>query len=439
MHHNPWEQRLPSIQQELCLLADHLQSRKEEILRGWQLAVSSDSALSVSASLSRADFLDHVPALLDAFEAELREFSAGAKSGTLREFHESAAGHGVKRWQQGYDLDELVRELGALNECLVNEIDGYTQSTPTISHESICASRRIWAHFTTVGIEESVRQYSILQREEASGQVHDLEAALAELRALEAERGNLWRQAAHDLRGNLGVVANASVGLTHAELPASARDNFLRTLIRNISSLHRLLDDVTQLARLEAGRETRQLEHLDITTLMHELCDGIRPVADQKHLFLRCEGPLGLGVDGDPVKLRRIAQNLILNAVKFTQTGGITVTWGESDAEDCKHWVLSIADTGPGFSSESGRPMATALSTTSTSLAREPTPARQSPAASPLHPKVIDGGAGEGLGLSIVKRLCEILDATLERNSAPDQGTTFRILFPKSYVTQRKP
>jgi signal transduction histidine kinase len=432
---------LLSLREELALFADHLQSRRPEILRAWELAVSADPELFVAAALSRVEFLDHVPALLDTFEGELREFHLVGESLKIRDFHRSAAGHGIKRWQQSYGLPQLVRELGRLNECLVNEINGYTRIERLVSHESISAVRQIWAHFTTVGIEESVRQYALLQREEANGQVHALEAALTELRGLEGQRADLWQQAAHDLRGNLGVVANASVGLTHSGLAEPARDKFVRILIRNVTSLHQLLDDVTQLARLQAGRETRRLESVDVTPLVHELCEGIRPVADQKQLYLHCSGPAGLGVEADAVKLRRIAQNLILNAVKFTQIGGITVTWGESDFEDSKHWVLTIADTGPGFPSESGRTIATALESERLAPVKVEAQAGSSSQNArsihrgPPHPKVIDDGAGEGLGLSIVKRLCEMLDATLERHSKPNQGTTFRVLFPKSYST----
>jgi signal transduction histidine kinase len=379
-------------------------------------------------SLSRPDFRDHVPQLLDTFEHALREFDPGDRRAHIGDFPRAAASHGLKRWQQGYDLGELVRELGRLNECLVDVMDRYTQIDHTISHQSVSVARHIWASFATIGIEESVRQYALLQREEAAGQAKDLESALAELRALEAQRGDLWQQAAHDLRGNLGVVAHASIGLTHSELPQPARDGFVRILIRNVTSLHQLLDDVTQLARLQAGRESRRLEHIDVTPLFQDLCEGIRPVADKKQLFLRCEGPPGFGVQGDSVKLRRIAQNLILNAVKFTQSGGITVTWGESSPEDSGHWAISIADTGPGFSSESGRPMAVALE--SDRLAGS---GQTAAPISPQHPKVIDSGAGEGLGLSIVKRLCEILGATMERHSIPGHGTTFRVSFPKSY------
>ena len=102
----------------------------------------------------------------------------------------------------------------------------------------------------STGIEESVGQYFELQKQEAAGHVKDLESALAEIRELEQQRGELWRQAAHDLRGNLGVVANATVALTHSGLREPSRDEFVRILMRNVTSLHHLLDDVTSLARL---------------------------------------------------------------------------------------------------------------------------------------------------------------------------------------------
>ena len=289
---------------------------------------------------------------------------------------------------------------------------------PSVSHAAIAAARRVWAAMCSTGIEESVGQYFELQKQEAAGHVKDLESALAEIRELEQQRGDLWRQAAHDLRGNLGVVANATVALTHSELRDSSRDDFVRILMRNVTSLHHLLDDVTSLARLQAGREQRRIEPLDVTSIMQQLCEGIRPLAQQHRLFLRCEGPPGFAAEGDAVKIRRIAQNLILNAVKFTREGGITVSWGDSEANDPKRWVLSIQDTGPGIHSRRGE----------TAVGR---------AGGRISSRAPDDAAasddGEGIGLSIVKRLCDMLDASIELKSVEGVGTTFRILFPRHY------
>jgi signal transduction histidine kinase len=218
----------------------------------------------------------------------------------------------------------------------------------------------------------------------------------------------------------------------------------VRILMRNVTSLHHLLDDVTSLARLQAGREVRHIEPLDITPILQQLCEGIGPLAQQRGLYLRCDGPSGFAADGDAVKIRRIAQNLVLNAVKFTRHGGITVSWGNSASHDPKRWELLIQDTGPGIHSGSGEPLAHALEKAHEQSAA---PADGLTADAPQTPhrpatpiKSADKGrgegdnAGEGLGLSIVKRLCDMLDATIEMTSEPGMGTTFRILFPRKYA-----
>jgi len=216
--------------------------------------------------------------------------------------------------------------------------------------------------------------------------------------------------------------------------------------MRNVTSLHHLLDDVTSLARLQAGREARRIEPLDVTPVIQQLCEGIRPLAEQRSLYLRCEGPPGFGVDGDGVKIRRIAQNLILNAVKYTPEGGVTVTWGDSHADDPKRWALRISDTGPGFHTASGNPMAQALEkghyeavaapdtaqATAGQAITAPAPALRLSTEAQSAGRHQEGG--EGIGLSIVKRLCDMLDATIEVTSERNVGTTFRILFPRSYA-----
>jgi signal transduction histidine kinase len=426
---------------DLSELARHLKSRREAILQSWRTAIRKDPALTTSDSLPRADLYDHIPSLLASFE---REISRRSDEGARAAAHDSAAAHGLQRWQQGYDLREVTRELGKLNECVVDELEDYTHTHPDTSHAAVAAARKIWAALCSTGIEESVGQYFQLQQQEAAGHVRDLESALTEIQALEAQRADLWRQAAHDLRGNLGVVANATVGLTHSGIGDSLRDDFVRILMRNMTSLHHLLDDVTSLARLQAGREERRIEPLDVTPIMQQLCEGVRPLAQQRRLFLRCEGPPGLAADGDAVKIRRIAQNLVLNAVKYTRDGGITVRWGDSVPDDPKRWELCIADTGPGLHTDSGKPLADALeksnlaspppeSTPSTGV--EPVPVDASPPGGETD-RVPASRAepGEGIGLSIVKRLCEMLDATIELRSEPDVGTTFRILFPRHYT-----
>jgi signal transduction histidine kinase len=431
---------MDSMHTELALLGTHLSGRQDAILRAWQGAINRDPTLTTGDALPRVQLLDHIPAILAIFVHELRSAAGAAPSDDPVASAEQAGegpatAHGLQRWRQGYDLREVTRELGKLNECVIAELDSYTEAHPQVSHATTAAARRIWSALASTAVEQSVGQYFELEQREAAGHLEDLETALNDVQQMEEQRAELWRQAAHDLRGNLGVVANATVALTHTSLQESSRDNFVRILMRNVTSLHHLLEDVTSLARLQAGQEQRRIEPLDVSPIMQQLCEGIRPLAQQHHLFLRCDGPPGFATEGDAIKIRRIAQNLVLNAVKFTREGGITVSWGDSDANDPKRWMLVIQDTGPGLPFNGSAPLATALAskpqTNAAHGGRVPSPsAGDAKAASSHTPRE---PAGEGIGLSIVKRLCDILNATVEVKSELGAGTTFQIRFPRQY------
>jgi signal transduction histidine kinase len=414
-----------------------LRLHREAILIAWRNAIQRDPAITSGDSLPRSELFDHIPALLRSFERGILRVASGSERFVEHDGQDEAAAHGVQRWQQGYDLREVSREWGKLNQCVLAELDRYATVAPELSLDTMSRAREVWAILLSSGIEASVHQYFLLQQQEAAGHVKDLESALESVRSLEQQRGALWQQAAHDLRGNLGVVANVTVGLTRREQSDASQENFVRILMRNVTSLHQLLDDITDLARLEAGREARQVEPFDATTILQPLCEGIRPLAEQRGLQLLSQGPVGLAVDGDAVKVRRIAQNLILNAVKYTREGSITVSWGESEPSDSKRWLLCIRDTGPGFHTPSGQPLAAALGTAVDTATGEETGLHE-----PSHHRgdlqsILRGQPGEGIGLSIVKRLCEMLDASIEMESVRDQGTTFRILFPRHYAQAR--
>src|SRR4029077_15920711 len=172
-----------------------------------------------------------------------------------------------------------------------------------------------------------------------------------------------------------------------------------------------------------------------------ELLDSLQTQATQRGLFLNAEGAGTLIVDGDAIKIRRIAQNLLLNALKYTQAGGVTIGWGDSRNNDAKRWMLWVKDTGPGFHAGPGAPLAEALKdATAESKQNDEHPARgkqeseaQLPDRRPVHQE-----SGEGIGLSIVKRLCELLDASIELDSKPGIGSTFRVIFPRHYDAATK-
>jgi signal transduction histidine kinase len=423
---------------ELAKLADHLEQRREDILRAWRTAVRRDPALTTSHALPRSQLNDHVPGVLAGFEDALR--APPAEVTQIAPSAEASA-HGVHRWQQGYDLHEVTRELGTLNRCMVTELDAYAGARPEVPHAVMAHARQIWAALTSTDLEESTSQYFRLQRVEAAGHVKDLEVALERLNELESQRAELWRQIAHDLRGNVGVVATAARGLSMGTAADASRDKFIRVLGHNVSSLKHLLDDVTSLARLQAGTETRQLVEMDVAVEVTSLCEGLQVLAQERGLYLRTRGPAPFPVTGDPVKTRRLVQNLVLNALKYTVTGGVDVQLEDALAYDDPRWVLSVRDTGPGIQSGPVSQMAMALqgATQLTKGYEQSVPVDEAVAQTVVEPiahsaAAVRIGPGEGIGLSIVKRLADLLDASVELESDVGEGTTFRVLFPKTYA-----
>jgi signal transduction histidine kinase len=424
---------------ELVDLADHLSQRRHAILGAWAAAARRDADLTTPSTLSRSQFYDHIPQMLDALERKLRATHIRDTLEARQDEIESAEGHGLQRWQQGYDEEEVMREWISLNACLADELESYVAAHPKLDPRPMSQAWRVFAEFAIAGMSESVAQFSLLQRSEAAGRVQALEDALKRLNELENRRAVLWREATHDLRNNLGMVTNVTHVLQTADLGVAAAENALRLLERGVGSLHALLDDLTTQARLDAGQEARDIQVFDVSVALRKLCEDCHPMATQRGLFLDVSGPEELLVEGDEVKVRRIAQNLLLNALAYTNQGGIKVSWEHIDAPPAR-WAMCVEDTGPGLGSKTSAPLSTAIeAATRDALAVQrdaaggeadgarpaPTLASRSDRAALPH--------GEGIGLSIVKRLCELLDAAVELQTEPGKGTTFRITFPSKY------
>jgi len=446
IHHGRVERSMVRTQkaaEQLVALAEHLVERRSAILQAWRESVQADPELTVVTALPRAQFNDHIPQVLDSFDRKLRLWSRQESGAAQEQRREDSATHGLQRWQQGYRLREVTREWGHLQLCLVTELENYAAETelePGVRATAILAVTEL----CNEGIGESTTRYFQLQQLEAEGEVRDLQETLKEVIELDHRRTALFQQAAHDLRGNVGVVQNVTSGLTENDLPEAMRDEFLRLLQKSVSSLHSMLDDVLDLARLQAGHELREVKPCDVASLLRDLCDNLQPLATDRGLFLQAEGPATLLVEGDAVKIRRIAQNLLLNGLKYTQSGGVNVAWGDSRDNDAKRWMLFVQDTGPGLNAGVNSPVAEALkdaTAESRQVDEKSSQGNNDPAFA--EPIALVGAApeqrptrqehGEGIGLSIVKRLCDLLEASMELESNAGEGTTWRVMFPRHY------
>ena len=392
-------------------LADYLEHRQEAILDVWQDAVAADPTSSSPSQLTLDDFRDGIPRWLNALSAKLRSFADSPEASEKAEesVQEEARDHGSHRWQQGYNMRELAREWRHLHLCLDREIELYRRSHTVFDAEMCLLARRAVTEAVHDGINESVTQYDELQRAEAASHVQDLESILSETNEFERARGEALREASHDLRGGLAVVQGAAELIDQVD-EAEPRAHLLRMVQRGVISMHQMLNDLMDLARLEAGQEFLSVKPFDVAAVLQDLGAVAEPLAQQRNLLFDVSGPSSLVVEGDAVKVRRIAQNLLLNALKYTEQGSVRLVW-DTQGED--HWLLHVQDSGPGLhagASNAGQGQT-----------------------KPVQERRAVSRQGEGIGLSIVRRLCELLDARLQVHTETGVGTTFRITFPRHY------
>ncbi len=430
--------------QQFAALCDHFAARRDAILLAWRKADRADPDQTTGRSLTLGQFLDHIPEMLDAFEFRLRSRPGGvdAQAAEVNKKDEGVK-HGLHRWQQGYRLQELINECGHLQFCLYDELGRIAEKNPEIESETLVEAQRQIMALVNDTISESAGQYERMQQAEAAGHVGDLRGALASVQQIERHRSTLFHQAVHDLKNDVVGVNLAATLLGKTAMAETDRVESATFLKQAVQGLNTMLEELMELARLQAGQETRKIAAFDAAVLLHELCAAHQPFARECQLFLEVEGPAGLAVEGDAEKTRRLAKNLVGNALKYTSCGGVYVSWGQEK----ETWWLMVKDTGPGMLSGPGTPLVAGLqeATASAKESDDKTAARKGEASQVL-PAPRDATSadalsphqpGEGIGLSIVKRLCELLDASIEIASSAETGTTFRVVFPLTIGPQR--
>jgi PAS domain S-box-containing protein len=208
----------------------------------------------------------------------------------------------------------------------------------------------------------------------------------------------------HEIRTPLNGVIAAVEMLAAQDLTEKQRA--LSDIIRSSSdTLHRLLSDILDVARIETGAIMLAPAPFHIGDLVRELCDLSRLEAARRGLDfeLTIAPEAERTLLGDRLRLRQIMANLLGNAVKFTETGGISVTL-EAAGRGVR---FVVADTGVGFDAALKSQIFNRFHQIDSSHTRE--------------------FGGSGLGLAICQELCALMGAELDCESAPGLGSTFRL------------
>lgn len=248
-------------------------------------------------------------------------------------------------------------------------------------------------------------------------------AANVELRRLlqEAQDANVAKETflsnmSHDIR----TPMNAIIGMTalakqHIDEKARVSDALGKIEVAS-SHLLSLINEVLDMSRINSGRMTIAREAFSISDLLHDTLTIVKPQAEQKHHTFRFHvGNIYYeSLDGDALRLRQIFVNIINNSVKYTNEGGeLDVTVEEEMREDKCVLIFRCRDNGVGMTPEFLKrifePFERVSSTTNSKI------------------------EGTGLGMSIVKKLIEAMDGTIDIESEPGKGTLVTVSIPMDY------
>ena len=231
-------------------------------------------------------------------------------------------------------------------------------------------------------------------------------AKLAAEQANEAKSEYLSRMS-HELRTPLNAILGFAQLLDLDDLDTEQRDN-LGHIMSGARHLLSLINEVLDIAAIEAGRLSLSLEPVALADVAAETVSLIRPLADQHHVVLA--GPnvsCATHVLGDRQRLKQVLLNLLSNAVKYNREGGSVHLECEPVPGD--RLRIKVTDTGLGIPSEALERLFVPFER----VASQPTAIE-----------------GTGLGLPLSKRLAEAMGGALELVSTPDQGSTFWIELP---------
>jgi heavy metal sensor kinase len=222
--------------------------------------------------------------------------------------------------------------------------------------------------------------------------------------------------ASHELRTPLTVLRGEVESLAQdTQLPAHTRES-LGSMLEEVDRLAEIVESLLALSKLDAGEGNSERVEFDLGELATTTAEQMSLLAEDKNIAVICEAVPRVMVEGDRARMKQVVVNLLDNAIKYTPNGGRVILKISRTAREA---ILEVADNGMGIPADALPHMFKRFFRVDDSRSRD------------------QGGAG--LGLSIVKSICNAHGAAVEVSSTPGEGSRFRVRQPLADVLSARP
>jgi len=258
--------------------------------------------------------------------------------------------------------------------------------------------------------------YDITQRKEYEKSLKE-SRAVAEKARQEAEKANQARgeflaNMSHELRTPMNGIIGLSDILIEAGLKSEHRE-MIEAVNSSAHNLLILLNDILDFSKIEAGELSLESIPFDPRKIIRQIEALQKPVAARKGLEMvsKIDDAVPARLTGDPSRLQQVLNNLINNALKFTERGSVTLSLGgKEDGQGNFITQISVTDTGIGIPADKQAKVFEKFQQADSSTSRK--------------------YGGTGLGLTITKNLSELMGGSISLTSAEGKGTTFTVTIP---------
>jgi len=316
-------------------------------------------------------------------------------------------------------LDQLTESIGIV----LNTIEANTRTEDLLKQSQSLAgelqNRQEELQTTNQELEQKARQL-FEQNEEVEKKNREVEQARQALEGKAQQlsltsryKSEFLANMSHELRtplNSLLILADQLSANPDGNLTAKQVE-FARTIRGSGKDLLKLINDILDLSKIEAGKMELYLETFDLNALIDDVASTIRPMVEKNSNELRIERAIDLGgMRADQVKVRQALYNLLSNAAKFTQDGSITLN-ADRQRMDGEEWIVfQITDTGIGLSAEKIVRLFQDFTQADASTTRK--------------------FGGTGLGLALTRRFCQMMGGDVTVHSVDGEGSTFTIKLP---------